>query len=302
MPELSEIAYSRDATVAAFRDYYRFLTKMYLEESDVIEPPEDGWPTITPAILEGMEKDDEVIELLRHLPYIRSGSDGDSPDVAPWAKMMDWQHVCRILAAGKHRTSAEVYKFLSEGEYQDAVPSAVVGLTDTGPDVECFLLDTEQGTIYWPECDGKIKHWPTVPMIDDDPYDYCENDKEAEWRNEAGWAISDFFETLKDQFRELHFIPISTEKVIANYGQDRPGEEDMRPMLQEIYREHGWPNLNQYRKEECLKAVQKALVEHYPDRADYRELNEEEAKDLDARIKAAHEKRYPEYAEAATDA
>jgi len=44
MPELSDIAYSRDATIAAFRDYYQFLTKMYLKESDVIEPPEDAGP------------------------------------------------------------------------------------------------------------------------------------------------------------------------------------------------------------------------------------------------------------------
>jgi hypothetical protein len=38
-------------------------------------------------------------------------------------------------------------------------------------------------------------------------------------------------------------------------------------MLQGIYREHGWPNLDVYDKKECLKAVQKALEEHYPGRA-----------------------------------
>jgi len=126
-------------------------------------------------------------------------------------------------------------------------------------------------------------------MVDDDPYDYCENEQEAKWRDGACWAISDFFKTLKEQFRELSFIPISTDEVIGHYGRDRPGEEDMRPMLQNIYREHGWPNLDQYRKDECLKAVQKALVEHYPDRADYSHLNEE-AKYLDARKHAAHVK------------
>ena len=102
-----------------------------------------------------MEKDDEVIELLRYLPYTRS-IEGELPNVAPWAKMINWQDVCSILAAGKHTSLAEDYRFLSEGEYQDAVPSSVIGLTDTGPDVECFLLDVEQGTIYWPECDSKI--------------------------------------------------------------------------------------------------------------------------------------------------
>ena len=39
-------------------------------------------------ILEGIEKDDEVFQLLRNLPHTR-GIDGDYPEVAAWAKMMD---------------------------------------------------------------------------------------------------------------------------------------------------------------------------------------------------------------------
>ncbi|KAH8587717.1 hypothetical protein B0O99DRAFT_640883 [Bisporella sp. PMI_857] len=293
MPELSEIEYSRDATIAAFRNYYQFLTKMYFKDSDVIEPPEDGWPTITPEILKGINKDDEVIELFRYLFYTREiGS--DSLDVAPWAKMFDWQGACESLAAGKHATVAEAYKLLTEGEYEGNVLSLVIGITDVKLCVECFLLDVEQGAIYWPGCNSKIEADCTVPGIVDDLYDYCENEEEAEWRGLTCWAIPDFFEVLKEQFQKLNFIPISTETVIATYGRTGPlWEKDMGPILQQIYRDHGWPNLNEYRKEECLKAVQKALVEHYPDRADYSQLNEEEAKDLDARIEAAHAKRYP---------
>jgi hypothetical protein len=36
-------------------------------------------------------------------------------------------------------------------------------------------------------------------------------------------------------------------------------------MLQGIYWEHGWPNLENYRKEECIQAVKQALAEQYPD-------------------------------------
>jgi hypothetical protein len=42
-------------------------------------------------------------------------------------------------------------------------------------------------------------------------------------------------------------------------------------LVQDIYREHSWPNLGQYRKQECLEAVQTALEEQYPDGADWRE-------------------------------
>ena len=48
MPSVSDICYSREVTVAAIRDYYRFLVSMYLDEFNVLEPPKGGWPSIPP--------------------------------------------------------------------------------------------------------------------------------------------------------------------------------------------------------------------------------------------------------------
>lgn len=71
--DLRRIAYSRQGTIAAITRYYKFLIDMYMD-SDVVEyPPETGWPEITPATMQAIGKTDEVIELLRHLPYIRHG-------------------------------------------------------------------------------------------------------------------------------------------------------------------------------------------------------------------------------------
>lgn len=44
MPWLSEVSYSRDATVKVIREYYGFLVKMYLKESVILEPPDGGGP------------------------------------------------------------------------------------------------------------------------------------------------------------------------------------------------------------------------------------------------------------------
>lgn len=74
MPELTAVTYSREATIAAVTDYYESLTKLYLKNSQVIFPPEAGWPSITSAdsdILATLGKSDEVLALLAHLPYIR---------------------------------------------------------------------------------------------------------------------------------------------------------------------------------------------------------------------------------------
>jgi hypothetical protein len=42
MPSLIDIKYSRQKTVSAVRDYYLFLTNLYLDESSITEPPPNG--------------------------------------------------------------------------------------------------------------------------------------------------------------------------------------------------------------------------------------------------------------------
>jgi hypothetical protein len=39
MPELADVSYSRETTIAAVSDYYNFLTKLYLKDDQVIYPP-----------------------------------------------------------------------------------------------------------------------------------------------------------------------------------------------------------------------------------------------------------------------
>ena len=46
--------------------------------------------------------------------------------------------------------------------------------------------------------------------------------------------------------------------------------EGIIDLLKGVYREHGWPDLDRYRKSECLKAVRRALEEKYPDKVDGR--------------------------------
>ncbi|KAK4233823.1 hypothetical protein C8A03DRAFT_38435 [Achaetomium macrosporum] len=83
------------------------------------------------------------------------------------------------------------------------------------------------------------------------------------------FEISDFFKLLKDQFVHLDWIPISPFTVRDGHDRDWPHEEGMMAMLEDIYRQHGWPDLAVYRKSDCLKAVQKAMAERYPESCCY---------------------------------
>lgn len=48
-PALEDLVYDRALTIATITDYYTFLTKMYMKESQIIHPPPEGWPTIINA-------------------------------------------------------------------------------------------------------------------------------------------------------------------------------------------------------------------------------------------------------------
>ncbi|EHK27311.1 uncharacterized protein TRIVIDRAFT_63076 [Trichoderma virens Gv29-8] len=270
MPQLSEITYSREECISAIRGYYDFLTKLYLNESDVIEPPAEGWPEITTSIMQLLGKTDEVISLLRHLPYIQKPSnDMYWAQGTPHCTFADWRNICHHISQDPSR--GEDYKLVTESvSIYENVPPHVISLTNSGRDEPVYLLDTKLGIVLWFECPGEIKYNPSRELVHDDPYTYEEDMAQAEWRGDsAAWTVPDFFETLKDQWRELNFIPISPWSAVEIYTGYGLETEGMIKMLQGIYREQGWPDMDKYRKVECLKAVHKALKERYPGRADY---------------------------------
>ncbi|KAL3952459.1 hypothetical protein ACCO45_012402 [Purpureocillium lilacinum] len=97
---------------------------MYADESAFIWPPPDGWPTITAASLRGLGKSNDVIELLRHIPYRRVNTEIQS---APYSTFLDWTWVGKCGV----QQGDEDWKVDAEGiaNYQN-VPSTVVGLTE----------------------------------------------------------------------------------------------------------------------------------------------------------------------------
>jgi len=266
--DLEDVSYSREATIAAFTDYYIFLTRMYLKESHIVYPPAGGWPAIVnadPATLQYLGKSDEVLALLARLPYIRHpvyGHSDDNAEVAPCHVIADWTD----FIAGLTPDTAQESRLITEGELAQMRinPPHVVGLTWNRD--EAWVLDTELGIIHWQDCPSRIDFGDgRTASIEWDLEDEV-SEEEAGWRQSAtAWAIPDFFELLKDQFIQLKWIPISHSTLTGVPEDEDDDEEGMIPMLQEIYREHGWPDLAVYRKSECLAAVQKAMAEHYPD-------------------------------------
>ncbi|KAF9877886.1 hypothetical protein CkaCkLH20_04462 [Colletotrichum karsti] len=263
MPELENVGYSHEATISDIRKYYQYLVSMYLDDSMVVEPPEGGWPHITTETAKDLGKSDEVIKLLRHLPYICRPDDGrDMAQGVPGGYFADW--AAEIKIAGEERNGFKIVRQLSESSsLAGKVPPHVIGLTMGARDTPIFLLDTELGVVYWYECPGEIRHDSEYEQIEDDPYDYAP-EEEAEWRAEGGnWAIPDFFEELKAHFRELHFVPVNSREVKDIWTIFHPSEKASLEMIRGIYREHHWPDLKKFDKSKCQQALQAAFPDNF---------------------------------------
>jgi hypothetical protein len=262
MPKLAEVTYSHRECIDSFRSYYKFLTTMYLSEAEIQEPPKGGWTGLE-ILKDGLDKTEEVILLLRSLPYIRRPVDGTDVQAAPYCYFADWHDGARSVAQDK--SNFETLKILSE-DYYEYVPPDVIGLTIGGRNNPVLLLDTKLGIIHWTDCPTSIKYDRADNCISHDFYEEGP-ENEAEWREDSpAWSIPDFFNLLKDQFRSLRAIPITPREVVDVHSEHPEG---MLPMIQKIYLDHGWPdNLESYDKQKCLEDIQKALRERYPDYAE----------------------------------
>lgn len=279
-----DVVYSREEAVGAVQDFIAFVTKMYLDETAYESPPSTGWPSITPDSMRPFGKTDEVVELLRHLPYPSDEDPDKRPQVMPALSFAAFQ-------LDDFGQSARTFRVATEGMIFEHVPEHVVGLAMRQRNDHGVLLDTKLGVVYWHEAATEFKWFSPFPVVMG--LADSENDSEGEGEDEGGnsispgerawrgcetvWSIPDFFATLKHNFKELHFVPMSRRRVVDGwYGPDEHGQEAV-DMVKGIYHAHGWPDLERYRKEDCLKAIYTALSENFPGEED-----EEDAELLEA--------------------
>ncbi|CAK7243570.1 MAG: hypothetical protein STHCBS139747_005096 [Sporothrix thermara] len=279
MPGLDDIEYSQDECVQAVRAHYRFLAQMYLDEDDFVYPPDDGngWPSINAETLADVDKNDAVLDLLRRLPYVREDPSGDGGgdaiQIAPFTTITNWAASAEQIAAGRY--DGEALRAATEGgELCDVLPPHVVGLTGGPRDSNVFLVDTDLGIVMWHECPGEVvkasRRSPLLPRdvrpVRDDPYDYEDDEEQAEWRGDStAWSIPHFFAMLQDHFRTLEFVPITKTRVWVTHAYF--GAEDRDAVVsgvRQIYRKHHWPDLAQYDKATCQAEVHAFLKDNYP--------------------------------------
>jgi hypothetical protein len=140
------LQYNREAIVASITDFFEFMIKLpHIKPTDLLYPPPGGWSSITQSNFAPLQKSNEVIELLKHLPYLKTSPNqvrGDESIVAWDTKPIDYRE--ERFQPGKIEEGVKIVE-----PSRDEFPNWVVPLT-RGVDLYgiWLMLDTTDGMIY----------------------------------------------------------------------------------------------------------------------------------------------------------
>ncbi|TGO70289.1 hypothetical protein BOTNAR_0002g00740 [Botryotinia narcissicola] len=249
------LAYKPESIIAAIETYYKALSKLpYVEESDIFSPPTSGWPNITESNFAPLEKTNAVIDLLKHLPYLRNPDKEKGYAIAFGTFPIDY-------TAAPFREPIDIQEaknFKPDLAWpEDAVKSWVIPLTMSEDNYwgNWWLLDTTDGT---------VTDWAHNNSTEAD-VDYAPDDPRS-WRNTCGETktLEDLLAEWRNKFESLHWVafadPTGREKVWNDEDIQRGEDTEHCEKLQAIIRKHGWPE--DFKRQEC-KAALETWVEDY---------------------------------------
>ncbi|ORY11049.1 hypothetical protein BCR34DRAFT_565883 [Clohesyomyces aquaticus] len=233
------LTYNRDEIITSLTEFYEFLSTLpYVEPAAVLTPPSAGWPNITPENFAGLHKNDEVINLLKHLPYIDLSH--HEYIIAPETYPVDY----RGELFQRDVTVESVGRSLPLGD-DVAFPEWVINLTYGSRDGTYVMLDTSDGTV----TEYNIQYENDDPQYDeDDP---------RSWRNQCegeAMSLTELLDDWRSKYFKLEWMGHSMNGWPTVMWADRGDEnyEDVKEM-RKIIRKHGWPS--SFQREACQRAL-----------------------------------------------
>ncbi|KAJ4124259.1 hypothetical protein NW768_009618 [Fusarium equiseti] len=241
--EVARPTYTAHELVAIILDFYQFLTTLHFDPEDLKVAPPEGWPSLTPELLSGLDKSDKVIEFMRHIPYF---------------KQRDWPvgfHYKSQLCDIPEYTEKDIEEEMSWAEDYD------FGWDDAEPDQKHYIrladgMESGAHLLWLNVKDGMIIDYE-LKGDSEDPVD-----------------VQVYFNRLKDQYRRLVLVPgppgiitadweeidevedeeVLTEEQFPAQGEDIDRYENVA-FARKLYRSFGWPDA--FRREECWEKVDK---------------------------------------------
>ncbi|ETS85225.1 hypothetical protein PFICI_03250 [Pestalotiopsis fici W106-1] len=180
------------ALAQAVRQFYQAATKPpYIDADAILEPPPDGWPGVNAEILRARGRSDHVIELLRHLPYLRQPSQaGRRWMLSPTTLAIDY-------------SSGGVYGEDME-ERQPTPPHCIWLTAHAGRDGTDLLLDTETNSITeW----SMLEDYLMIPYAE-----YEDLPKQDKWMAYPTMPAAAFFDLWRRRWAKLVWLPVPSSK------------------------------------------------------------------------------------------
>jgi hypothetical protein len=140
--------YEPEAIQTALSAYFHALSRLpYIEASDIVFPSAAGWPNINETNFAPLDKNETVVALLKHLPYLRNPDLPKGYAIAFETFIIDYS-----VAPFTEPLDGDAAERLSPDQYEDdekKIKSWVVPLTmsqdrDSG---SWWLLDTTDGDL-----------------------------------------------------------------------------------------------------------------------------------------------------------
>jgi hypothetical protein len=145
------MVFNKDIVVNCVQQHYELLVRAaYLDPNDIETPPPEGWSDeqLMVDILRALGRSEEVVELLRHLPYIKSFNTLDRYEVYEETKSINYLRKYKRL----RNVTAESCRGKTVDDFglmpADADwPSSFISLTE-GREATWWVIDTEKGNIH----------------------------------------------------------------------------------------------------------------------------------------------------------
>lgn len=155
-PQNDEPVYDRDEVVREVTSFYEFLTNLHIPNSALKIPPPGGWPDITPERYAFLKKDDTVIDLIRHLPFIYKEEYSQGHEIYLLTAAVDYNgpYVQHVM----NREPINMFRIEPMDDFTTLPPYMLTLASETsGGDGSYIFVNTKRGTItlYDEESRGK---------------------------------------------------------------------------------------------------------------------------------------------------
>ncbi|KAJ8605041.1 hypothetical protein MRB53_041553 [Persea americana] len=229
--------------------YYDFLATLHIDPAAVLHPPANGWEHLVNAKAKDWKKTELAMQVIRHLPYIRTATPHDHQDNY---HNIDYKSVVidrSTWRAGDRHPNEDVDElvetFTERIKYEHIVAIAY-GYESGGV---ITVLDTLSGVI----------HEEIVRM---DPGDEMPIHEYLQQRRQKLRNCEQVFvpgEEPLDEPSEVYEYDEQEAAEVEEKGEPTlpkelfGHEEDFR-WVRYLYKKHGWPSMD-WKKAECSKAV-----------------------------------------------